>query len=88
MPMGFVYILFNPEKPTKVKIGLTIGTAEQRAKELYTTGVSEKFYVVYDELVRDCALVERKMHERFAEFRHNAGREFFDVPMKMAVRAD
>lgn len=87
MPMGFVYILFNPAYTTKVKIGLTIGTAEQRAKDLYSTGVPDRFYVVYDELVRDCALVERKMHERFAEFRHNEGREFFEVPIKMAVRA-
>lgn len=87
MPMGFVYILFNPEKPSKVKIGLTIGTAEQRAKDLCTTGVSDRFYVVYDELVRDCGLVERKMHQRFAEFRRNNSREFFEVPMKMAVRA-
>jgi hypothetical protein len=54
---------------------------------LYSTGVPEKFYVVYDELVRDCNLVEGKMHERFAEFRHNEGREFFEVPLKMAVRA-
>ncbi len=87
MPMGFVYVLFNPATPTKVKIGLTIGTAEQRAKALYTTGVSERFYVVYDELVQDCELVERLLHERLAPFRLNKEREFFDVPIKMAVRS-
>lgn len=87
MPMGFVYILFNPSNPGKVKIGLTIGRPEKRAKKLYTTGVAESFHVVYDELVSDCSLVEAKMHERFAAFRKNKKREFFDIPIKTAVKA-
>lgn len=87
MPMGFVYVLFNPEMPGKVKIGLTTTTSENRAKNLYETGVPARFHVVYDELVRDCGLVEHLMHERFKGFRKNKGREFFEIPIKDAVRA-
>lgn len=86
MPMGFVYILFNPAIPGKVKIGRTIGKPEARAKKLYTTGVAERFHVVYDELVSDCELVESKMHGRFAKFRYNKNREFFEIPIKAAVK--
>lgn len=87
MPMGFVYVLFNPSIPGKVKIGLTTGTSEDRAKSLYETGVADRFHVVYDELVRDCGLVEHLMHERFKGYRKNKTREFFEIPIKDAVRA-
>ena len=87
MPMGFVYILFNLANPGKVKIGHTIGTSDERARELYTTGVADSFHVVYDELVSDCALVEGMMHKRFAKFRNNKKREFFDIAIKTAVKA-
>lgn len=86
MPMGFVYILFNPAFPGKVKIGLTTDSSEQRAKDIYKTGTPERFHVVYDELVSDCGMVEHKMHERFDGFRNNKQREFFDIPIKDAVR--
>jgi hypothetical protein len=87
MPMGFVYVLFNPSIPGKVKIGLTTGTSEDRAKSLYETGVADHFHVAYDELVSDCGLVEHNMHERFKGFRKNKSREFFEIPIKDAVRA-
>lgn len=86
MAMGFVYVLVNPAMPELVKIGLTINTSEERAKELRTTGVPSKFVVVYDELVSDCGLVESKMHERFSNFREAGDREFFRMPVKIAVR--
>src|SRR6185312_6931432 len=54
--------------------------------DLRTTGVPTKFLVVYDELVSDCGLVESKMHARFANFREVGDREFFRMPVKLAVR--
>src|SRR5271166_914572 len=89
MPMGFVYVLFNPTITGMVKIGLSTDSSEARARDLYTTatGVADRFHVVYDELVSDCELVEYKMHTRFAELRHNSRREFFVMPIKTAVRA-
>ena len=87
MPMGFVYVLFNPTITGMVKIGLSTDSSEARARALNTTGVADRFHVVYDELVSDCELVEYKMHTRFAELRHNSRREFFVMPIKTAVRA-
>ena len=80
MPMGFVYVLFNPTITGMVKIGLSTDSSEARARALHTTGVADRFHVVYDELVSDCELVEYKMHTRFAELRHNSRREFFVMP--------
>jgi hypothetical protein len=87
MPMGFVYVLINPANPGLVKIGLTVNTSEERSSELYATGVPKKFQVVYDELVSDCSLVEMLMHQRFDKYRCTKGREFFEIPIKIAVKA-
>jgi T5orf172 domain len=87
MAQGFVYILLNPSFPDQIKIGLTTGTSERRAKQLWSTGVPTPFIVVYDELVSDCELVESRLHERFSGYRVSSGREFFRVPVREAVRA-
>ncbi len=71
-----------------VKIGLTSATSEERAQQLSSrTGVPEKFIVVYDELVVDARAVEARMHARFQHYRVNLGREFFQVPVKEAIKA-
>lgn len=87
MAQGFVYVLLNPSFPDQVKIGLTEQTSELRAKQLRTTGVPTPFIVVYDELVSECELVERKLHQRFAAYRVSSDREFFRIPVREAVRA-
>lgn len=86
MATGFVYILLNPAFPDYVKIGLTLKSAEERARELRTTGVPAAFIVIYDELVSDCRAVERKVHQRFHGYRVENDREFFRVPVKEAIR--
>lgn len=86
MSTGFVYIMFNPAMRGLVKIGLTERTPNERAKELRGTGVPDDFIMVYDELVTDCKAVEKLMHERFAEFRYQPNREFFQIPVREAVR--
>ena len=87
MSAGFVYVLLNPSFPDQVKIGLTTGRPEARAKELRATGVPTPFVLVYDELVSDCREVERVLHERFAGYRVSSDREFFRIPVREAVRA-
>lgn len=47
-----------------------------RPKELRTTGVPTEFVVVRGELVSDCQEVERRLHERFSEYRVDRAREF------------
>jgi hypothetical protein len=87
MSAGFVYILLNPSFPDQVKIGLTEGKSELRARVLQSTGVPTPFIVLYDELVNDCQAVEWCLHEQFADYRVAKDREFFRVPPKEAIRA-
>jgi hypothetical protein len=49
--------------------------------------VPSHFIVLYDELVTDCAEVERQVHSRFAGYRVSDDRECFRIPMKDAIRA-
>ncbi|PAU59207.1 hypothetical protein BZL41_17045 [Pseudomonas sp. PIC25] len=86
---GIIYILRNAAyRETVVKIGRTSRTSELRAGELgKATGVPLPFEVLYEEAVSDCKRAESLIHERLSQFRMNKLREFFDVPLKDAVRA-
>ena len=67
---------------------MTTRTPEQRARELSgPTGVPTRFEVLYEEHVVDCALAEKLIHKQLADFRLRQEREFFEVPLKLAVRA-
>jgi len=76
----------NPVMRGLVKIGLTERTSKARARELRGTGVPDDFIVVYDELVTDCELVERRLHQRFDDYRYQPNREFFQIPVREAIR--
>ena len=86
MGAGFVYVMLNLAMRGLVKIGRTERSPSARAKDLRATGVPDDFIVVYDELVTDCALVERKVHRRFDDYRYQPNREFFQIPVREAVR--
>lgn len=85
---GFVYILRSPAlRSSIVKIGATTRTPERRAFELAgATGVPQHFEVLYEELVVDCELAERLIHRDLQSYRIRRDREFFDVPLKLAVK--
>jgi hypothetical protein len=82
---GHVYILVNSALPNLVKIGRTTKTPKERASELSSTGTPGKFIVAYSVLVSDCSFLEKKMHEYFSSIRHSNDREFFEVPVQMAI---
>ena len=86
--IGKVYILRNPSfKDRLVKIGLTSKLSEERAMELSKpTGVPNEFEVLYEEDVIDCKLAEKLIHDKLNSYRHNSRREFFDIPLKYAVK--
>jgi hypothetical protein len=84
---GFVYIMINPAMPKLVKIGCTRHSPSKRARALRATGVPDDFVVVYDELVTDHKLLERRLHERFHNHRYTRNREFFAIPIQEAIRA-
>lgn len=83
---GYVYILVNSSLPGLVKIGLTRGTTKRRAAELsHHTGIPTPFVITYEQLVADCSAVEKSLHERFANSRESARREFFRITPKEAI---
>jgi hypothetical protein len=86
---GVVYILRNNSyRETIVKVGRTTRAAELRASELSRpTGIATPFEVLYEEAVADCERAEQIVHGRLSKWRVNESREFFDVPLKDAVRA-
>lgn len=78
--------MINPAMRGMVKIGLTSRTAAARAKDLRGSCVPDDFVVVYDELVTDCEFVEKRLHQRFADYRYQPNREFFQIPIREAIR--
>jgi len=86
MSKGFVYILSNPSiLDGLLKIGMTSGNVEVRAKALQTTGVPAQFKIEYRAEVPDCGLVELVVHRRLASDRYAPNREFFSVSLDRAI---
>ena len=68
-----------------LKIGYTKHDTKRRAKELFTTGVPDKFSVVYKESVPDCVSAEKLIHNKLKQYRHRKDREFFILPLYEAI---
>jgi len=82
---GYVYILVNSSFPNLVKVGYTTKSPTERASELSSTGVPNKFIVAYSVFVSDCVEVERLIHDLLKECRHNQDREFFEIDSTTAI---
>lgn len=82
---GYVYVLVNSSLQNLVKIGFTTKSPKDRANELSGTGVPSRFVVAYSIYVTDCAAVEAQVHNLFANQRHNADREFFEIDATTAI---
>jgi predicted transport protein len=89
MTEGYVYILLNRAfQNDYYKIGMTTKTPEERAKELSAaTGVPRAFEVLYEQKVADCHRAERLLHQRLDRYRSTSNREFFQIPIKAAIKA-
>ena len=83
--MGYVYILVNASMPGLVKIGKTERTPDQRASELFTTGVPESFEVAFALSSEVYENLEDKIHYELDAYRVNHDREFFRFPVDGAV---
>lgn len=86
MNKGFVYILTNEFMPGLVKVGMTTRNVESRILELCQTGVPGKFKEFAAALSPDCRELESWVHADLAEFRVDAGREFFRCSPSEAER--
>ena len=85
---GKIYILRNPYyKDAIIKIGRTSRISEKRAKEISGgTGVPAEFEVLFEEDVFDSHLAENLVHSKLKEKRVTPNREFFQLPLKVAVK--
>jgi hypothetical protein len=85
---NIVYILTN-EAPGLVKIGLTNDiNVESRIKELSAaSGVPLPFECYFAAEVKDCAKLEKTLHQLFSENRINPKREFFKIDLEKVVLA-
>lgn len=85
---GFVYVMSNPAMPDMLKIGFTTNLPEDRARELSSrTSVPLPFKVEFRALTMRWRRVERSIHARLAAHRVRKAREFFRVPLAVAVEA-
>lgn len=82
---GFVYVLSNVSMPGLLKIGKTTRTPEQRATELFQTGVPTPFKVEDYVEAPDCDDLETRVHWKMSTHRVDPGREFFKAPVHDAV---
>lgn len=85
--IGFTYVMTNPAMPGIVKVGFTSHLAEDRAKELHTTGVPVGFDVVYRAAISHANDVERRAHALLSPYRVAPNREFFRTTPAVAISA-
>ena len=83
---GYVYILINRAFDSMVKIGKTSRSSLVRARELFNTSLPYPFIVVFEIFSNNYSDLEKKIHERLAEYRVSNNREFFNYPIKDAIR--
>jgi len=68
--------------PGLIKLGSVNGagrTVKDRANELFTTGVAEKFNIEFFAEVPDARATEKKIHEILESYRNKSSREFFRI---------
>lgn len=74
--LGFVYVLTNEAMPGMVKIGRSARLAEDRANELFTTGLPCKFDAYFRCLTSHAAELEKRVHKALESHRVASNREF------------
>src|SRR5262249_15529782 len=82
---GFIYVLSHSAMPDLLKIGTTEGPVQDRARQLYTTGVPGPFKVEFQIPVYESRRsAERKVHNALELYREHNSREFFRIPLEQA----
>lgn len=84
MEIGYIYILTNPSMLGLVKIGYTKNSPEERAAELYTTGVPERFIVSYKKKIIEPRKWEAVIHKNLSSYRKN--KEWFFIDLSEAIK--
>ena len=85
---GLVYVLANHTVPDLLKVGMTTGTSEERAKQISRrTGVPGEWKVVYEFRTDNCRQAEKSVHSRLEPYRDSKQKEFFRAPAKIVIKA-
>jgi hypothetical protein len=85
---NIIYVLTNEAMPGLVKIGLTTDSVESRISQLSAhSGVPLPFECYFAAEVKDCAKLEKTLHQLFSEGRVNPKREFFKIDPEKVVLA-
>jgi len=82
----FIYVLENNSMPGLIKIGRTDRSVSERVSELSShTGVPTEFNVARQFAVANSLDWEKKIHERFSDYRIAGNREFFKIEAEDAI---
>lgn len=83
-----IYVLINESMKGLVKIGRTNDSVESRITQLSAhSGVPLPFECYFAAEVKDCAKIEKTLHQLFSEARVNPRREFFEIDPEKVVLA-
>lgn len=82
---GWCYVMTNPHMQGLVKIGWTSRQPEDRASELFTTGVPDAYEIQYAAECVEADLAEKNAHSIMRSVRVNSSREYFRSPVKDAI---
>lgn len=81
--LGYIYCFSNPSYSSDIlKVGMTNRTPDERAKELYTTGLPTPFIIEFAKKVNNPKDKEKIIHKILDEYRVNPKREFFRVSIE------
>jgi len=80
-----VYVMQNEAIRDRVKIGVTAKLAEDRAQDLFRTGVPAPFEVAFRALTSDPKALEKLVHEQLRGRRPRLNREFFLISAEEAI---
>ena len=82
-----IYILPNEAMQGYVKIGKTKKSLSQRLKQLDVTSLPLPFECFFAAEVENCDVVERLLHDAFADRRTRKSREFFEIAPERVASA-
>ncbi len=83
---GWIYALTNPSYLGIIKIGMTETTPQERANELFTMGVPDKFNILYAKKTKNPKIKEKKLHKIISKYHERKeNREYFVISENDAV---
>lgn len=82
---GWVYCLSNKGMPGIYKIGKTKRSPEERAKQLYTTGVPYPFKIEMAKYVTEYHNKEKSFKKILNQYSCNHSREFFQTDIAIII---